>query len=101
VSESHFNINNNLNNVVNQLNKIKVNEYIQREKEVLESKNKLRFVKKNFKQMQTNLNHLGENLEKYFTLPKKSKHDEIKLKLNEFCNGKNRINICEKICKEP
>ena len=84
VNESHFNTNNNINNVVNQLNIIKINEYILKEKDMLESKNKTHFEKNNFKKLQTILNSLEEKVKKNFILPKKSKDKEMKLKTNEF-----------------
>ncbi len=76
-----------------QLNKIRVNEYIQKEKGLLDSKDKILFCKKPFHQIKSNISILQCNVEKYFALPKKSKAKEIKTKLNDYYNDK-------KICKE-
>jgi len=84
VNESHLNTNNNINNVVNQLNIIKINEYIQKEKEMLESENKTQLEKSNFKKLKNILNSLEENVKKHFILPKKSKDKEMKYNTNEF-----------------
>jgi hypothetical protein len=79
---------------INQINKIKIIEYLQKEKETLESKNKITFAnKKPFKIMKTNMYMLQFNTEKYFSLPLKDKARERNLKKNNYYN--------DKICKEP
>ena len=88
VNEADLNI-----NAVNQINKIKVCEYLQKEKEILESKNKITLSnKKPFKVMKTNMYLLQFNTEKYFSLPIKAKAKERNLKKNEYYD--------DKICKE-
>lgn len=76
------------------MNKIKVNQYILREREMLDTNNKLSFGKKKFKVMKTNINLIRDNVEKYFPLPKKSKDKERKMKMNDYYSDKN-------FCKEP
>jgi len=79
---------------MNQINKTKIIEYLQKEKETLESKNKTTFShKKPYKIIKTNMFLLQINTEKYFSLPLKDKAKEKNLKKNNYYN--------DKICKEP
>jgi DNA-directed RNA polymerase beta subunit len=82
-SNQAFNLGKHISSIYTTLNAVRLNEYLLKEKEILEVNNKIRYQKKSFKDISQNLTSLSNNIDKYFPVPKVKNNEKYVLKISK------------------